>query len=87
MQTYFKRIYGVIEQLFLRTLVTLRKIPNFHQISWFGNFVERQSFCRVSGGTVRSVSVVFIYVQGHHSYEGISRTDNSIRTYVHRNPN
>ena len=86
MQTYFKRIYGAIEQLFLRTFVTLRKMPNFHQISWFGNFAERQSFCRVSGGTVRSVSAVFIYVQGHRYYEGISRPDNSLHTYVHRNP-
>ena len=28
---------------------TMRKIPYFHQISWFGNFVERQSFRIVSG--------------------------------------
>ena len=26
-----------------------RKIPNFHLISWYGNFVERHSFCIVLG--------------------------------------
>ena len=28
---------------------SLRKIPNFHLIAWCKNFVERHSFCRVSG--------------------------------------
>ena len=29
--------------------VSLHKIPKFHLISWCGSFVERHSFCRVSG--------------------------------------
>ena len=29
----------------------LHKIPNFHLISWCGNFVDRHSFSRVSGNS------------------------------------
>ena len=28
---------------------TLRKIPKFHLISWYGNFVERHSFPKLFG--------------------------------------
>ena len=29
---------------------TLHETPKFHLISWCGNFVETESFCRVLGG-------------------------------------
>ena len=28
----------------------MSRIPNFHILFWYGNFVERYSFHRVSGG-------------------------------------
>ena len=28
----------------------MSRIPNFHILFWYGNFVERHSFHRVSGG-------------------------------------
>ena len=34
---------------------SLRKIPYFHLISWCGNFVERYSFCKVSGKSLGDV--------------------------------
>ena len=34
---------------------TLRKTPRFRLIIWGGNFVQRQSFCRVSGDSLETM--------------------------------
>ena len=42
----FTRI--VMRNLFFDFCLTLSKIPSFHLISWYGSFVERHSFRRIS---------------------------------------
>ena len=37
-------------------ILTLRKIPKFHLMSWCGNFAERHSFRRVLGESTETVS-------------------------------
>ena len=42
--------------------ITLHKIPQFHLISWCGNFVERHSFCRVYSVLITSFSLTLFSV-------------------------
>ena len=60
---YIKPKYSTMSQFLLlggNKQNSLGKIPQFHQIFWCGNFVERQSFHIVSGNspeTMRKLSV------------------------------
>ena len=46
--------------------LTLRKIPQFHLISWCGNFVERHSFRIVSGETPETMRKLCLSTEFPH---------------------
>ena len=49
---------------------TLQKIPYFHLISWCGNFMERHSFCIVSGDSPKTMQKLCLATKFPHQELG-----------------
>ena len=52
--------------LLKKILLWLRKIPSFHLISWYGNFVERHSFRIVSGNLSKTIRKLYLSTKFPH---------------------